>query len=123
MTAQIARTFTAISLVAGLLLSGACMLFICPVVTAAVEAPESCHSVPGGDQEPVDCPYTVMQPVYAAPLLDHDLGQDDSGVEASLFAATPGGASAGPSHSSLTASDTVKPPGPELHVRLCVFRI
>jgi hypothetical protein len=116
------RALIAISLAAGLLLSGACMLFICPVVTAAGDAPESCHSAPG-DKAPADCPYTVMQPVFTAPLLDRDLGQDDNDAEASVVAATPGLATSGPFHASLKAPGPAKPPGTDLHVRLCVFRI
>jgi hypothetical protein len=123
MTTSGAKAAIALSLVAGLLLTGACMVFICPVV-AASDAPKSCHSMPGADPEPMECPFAVMRPVYAAPLLDHDFGQDVRRAEAGPAAVAASHAEPfALFHGALAPPDRVSPPGSELHVRLCVFRI
>lgn len=117
---KIATTFC---LVAGLFLSSVCMLFVCPVVAASSPTPDSCRSAPGTDADPVSCPYTVMRPVYVAPLLDHDFGADLECGRIAAFTAVGPQVAEGHSHMHRPEEQVYPPPGDEVHVRLCVFRI
>jgi hypothetical protein len=122
---NLAATFkaaVAYTLMGGMLLTCACMLFVCPLIGAAPVAEESCHPVSGHGPEPVQCPYAIMQPVYAPPLVDLTFGQDPDRADLAMVAAPEVREPAGGQFAE-EAELSGAPPGPSLHVRLCVFRI
>jgi hypothetical protein len=118
----IARTLLVGCLTAGLLLTCACMLFVCPLVAAAHPPAESCHSVPHDHSDPVKCPYAVVQLVYAAPIVD--IAVDHPVVSPGVVFQSPAAARPFAEFPSAAEGDRATArSGPDRHARLCVFRI